>query len=166
MEKRRGWIVAASIVALGMSGCSTMTRASFEERRQAFSDLEVCEAATDARRSEDGDFVTAVYREKAGRQLSDDMCELLAQQQRERVGAALTAFGSAMTATSAAMAKPTPSRAGVAAVDYSWQWDQFYAPNGVLMWACRGEQTGQFADVSRCAGKAQLDWRWPGFNLR
>lgn len=44
--------------------------------------------------------------------------------------------------------------------DYDWDWDQFYH-NGSLIWACRGIQTGQFAEQSRCQYKYQSDYRWP-----
>ena len=30
--------------------------------------------------------------------------------------------------------------------DYEWAWEQFYHSNGTLVWACRGVQTGQFAE--------------------
>lgn len=46
-----------------------------------------------------------------------------------------------------------------AAVDYDWDWDMFIN-NGRYQWACRGLQTGQFAEQSRCAYKIQVD-RWP-----
>lgn len=45
--------------------------------------------------------------------------------------------------------------------DYEWDWDQFYN-QGSLVWACRGVQTGQFAEQSRCQHKYQVDYRWPG----
>lgn len=47
-----------------------------------------------------------------------------------------------------------------AAVDYEWDWDQFYH-QGTLIWACRGVQTGQFAERSNCQYKYQSDYRWP-----
>lgn len=48
-----------------------------------------------------------------------------------------------------------------AVTDYDWDWDQFYH-QGSLTWACRGVQTGQFAESSHCAYKPQNDLRWPG----
>jgi len=38
--------------------------------------------------------------------------------------------------------------------DVDWDWDQFYHSTGSLVWACRGIQTGQFADLYRCSGKS------------
>lgn len=51
-------------------------------------------------------------------------------------------------------------------VDFDWDWDQFQDQNGRLVWACRGAQTGQFAELSRCAMKVRSDLRWPGIFLR
>ena len=45
--------------------------------------------------------------------------------------------------------------------DYEWAWDQFYHSNGTLVWACRGVQTGQFAEKINCLGKPKNDYRWP-----
>jgi hypothetical protein len=47
-------------------------------------------------------------------------------------------------------------------VDYDWDWDQFYNEYGVLVWRCRGIQTGQFAEGSKCTYDAMTDSRWPG----
>lgn len=46
--------------------------------------------------------------------------------------------------------------------DYDWAWDQFYNEYGVLVWRCRGVQTGQFAVNSNCAYDLMTDYRWPG----
>lgn len=55
----------------------------------------------------------------------------------------------------AAPLAPTPI------ADFDWAWDQFYH-QGQLVWVCRGAQSGQFAQVERCAYKPQNDYRWPG----
>ena len=44
--------------------------------------------------------------------------------------------------------------------DYQWDWDAFYR-DGRLVWACRGVQTGRFAELERCRGKPKNDSRWP-----
>jgi len=47
---------------------------------------------------------------------------------------------------------------GHAPSDSDWDWD--YQPkNG--QWACRGIQTGQYAEISKCAGDYKDDDRWP-----
>ena len=45
--------------------------------------------------------------------------------------------------------------------DYDWDWDQFHNEYGVLVWRCRGIQTGEFAESSKCAYDAMTDYRWP-----
>jgi hypothetical protein len=50
--------------------------------------------------------------------------------------------------------------------DYDWAWDQFYNANYALVWACRGKQTGQFADMAKCQYKPQNDLTWPGYSTR
>ena len=42
--------------------------------------------------------------------------------------------------------------------DYDWDWD--YQP-GNRQWVCRGIQTGRYAELSKCAGDAKDDDRWP-----
>lgn len=50
---------------------------------------------------------------------------------------------------------------GILPIDVDWQWDEFYGPNGQLVWACRGVQTGQFAFEDKCANRAKVDIFWP-----
>lgn len=45
--------------------------------------------------------------------------------------------------------------------DVAWAWDEFSVPNRAgRMWACRGIQTGQFADDIKCSGW-KTDELWP-----
>ena len=44
--------------------------------------------------------------------------------------------------------------------DWDWAWDQFYK-DGYLVWACRGMQTGQFAEEWHCSPKVKTDYAWP-----
>ena len=48
--------------------------------------------------------------------------------------------------------------------DHEWDWDSFYN-QGQHVWACRGVQTGQFAEYEHCSDKIQTDDRWPGPDL-
>ncbi|WP_313632520.1 hypothetical protein [Massilia timonae] len=47
--------------------------------------------------------------------------------------------------------------------DYDWAWDLQRGGYNNLVWVCRGRQTGQYADQSRCAYKYQADNTWPGY---
>ena len=51
---------------------------------------------------------------------------------------------------------------GSGGVDYDWAWDQFRNEYGQFVWACRGKQTGEFADQVRCQFKPMNDFTWPG----
>jgi hypothetical protein len=44
--------------------------------------------------------------------------------------------------------------------DYDWDWDQFYNEYGTLIWRCRGIQTGQFAEDTKCVSDLKTDLRW------
>lgn len=45
--------------------------------------------------------------------------------------------------------------------DYEWDWDEFYNEQYQLVWACRGVQTGQFANQAHCTNLPRTDLRWP-----
>ncbi|WP_431286336.1 hypothetical protein [Roseateles chitinivorans] len=166
-------IVACVSIALALSGCA-MNPAKFEQKRLRFSDRQVCEALADAQKSGDEDFIGSVVGELDRRQLNDARCETLAAEKRKKIALGVLA---ALTVVAVAAASSRGGGGGgtyiqpdygrsyaqpYTTTDYSWQWDQFLNDKGLLVWACRGEQTGQFADSSRCAGKAQIDWKWPG----
>jgi hypothetical protein len=48
-----------------------------------------------------------------------------------------------------------------APTDYEWDWDLFYNQYRQLTWACRGVQSGQFAELDKCQYKLKVDQRWP-----
>lgn len=48
-------------------------------------------------------------------------------------------------------------------VDYDWAWDLQRGSYGGTVWVCRGRQSGQYADQSRCVYKYQSDNTWPGY---
>lgn len=46
--------------------------------------------------------------------------------------------------------------------DITFRWDEQPGDFGVgRRWVCRGEQTGQYAETTRCAGTIKADTRWP-----
>ena len=47
-------------------------------------------------------------------------------------------------------------------IDLYWYWDKFRDQYGSPQWYCRGSQTGQFANNSKCSGQIKDDDRWPG----
>jgi hypothetical protein len=67
----------------------------------------------------------------------------------------------ALNASSAALARRLPV-APTPIADFDWDWDLQSNVRGEPIWVCRGVQTGEYAEVSRCAFKLQTDLRWPG----
>lgn len=47
--------------------------------------------------------------------------------------------------------------------DYDWAWDLQRGSNNSPVWICRGKQSGQYSDHSKCAYKYQADNTWPGY---
>jgi hypothetical protein len=50
-------------------------------------------------------------------------------------------------------------------LDISWAWDSFLDQNGGRRWACRGKNTGEFADETGCSSQTKTDTTWPGDRL-
>ena len=46
--------------------------------------------------------------------------------------------------------------------DRTFWWDRFRDQYGNYQWRCRGGQTKQFANDSKCSGVSKDDDRWPG----
>ena len=51
---------------------------------------------------------------------------------------------------------------GIPYNDRTYWWDRFKDQYGKYQWRCRGGQTKQFADSSKCSGINKDDDRWPG----
>ena len=45
--------------------------------------------------------------------------------------------------------------------DTKWSWDSFFDEDNNLIWRCRGEKTGRFADNYKCSDQAKNDDTWP-----
>lgn len=50
-------------------------------------------------------------------------------------------------------------------LDVAWAWDRFLDQYGSHRWACRGKNTGKFAETSRCNREPKNDTVWPGDRL-
>jgi hypothetical protein len=56
-------------------------------------------------------------------------------------------------------------QAGIKKIPYkdrTYWWDKFRDQYGNYQWRCRGGQTKQFAENSKCSGVSKDDERWPG----
>jgi len=158
MRKMR-W--GAGVLALVLTGCA-ITPQQFERDRYSMSELAVCKAAVDAIKSGDYSFKSSVESEAGRRGLTGEKCvTLLQEDQRQKAMAAALIIGAIAVAAAARGGGGGGTGSSYAATDYDWDWDMFYNEYRQLVWACRGVQSGQFADQSRCAYKVKADTRWP-----
>lgn len=72
-----------------------------------------------------------------------------------------TLLGVLAVAGAVALANSPGGGSGYAPTDYDWAWDEFYNQYNQLVWSCRGMQTGQFAELDKCAYKVKIDSTWP-----
>jgi hypothetical protein len=153
-------VLIASVIA---TGCA-WTPERYASKRENLDDTETCRLFLGWRKEAKEPYLTMVKEEVARRGLTEDQCaanyQELRRARREAIGTGLL-----LTASVAAVVYASQSRAAfpvTASYDSSWDWDQFADKSGNLVWACRGVQTGQFADQHHCTGRPISDWRWPG----
>jgi hypothetical protein len=164
-QENLGRWVAVFAPPLLLAACA-VSQERFYADRESLSDAQVCRAWVGST----GVFSQDVGQEAQRRGLLYANCEKqVANEKGAAVGAVVLGVLGAAAIYSAkhgggggggGAAQASPSNG---AIDYEWDWDQFMAPGDGLVWACRGVQTGQFADEWHCAGKPKADLRWPGW---
>lgn len=142
-------------VLAALSGCAT-SRTDFYKSPASVGDWSLCRTWADASNSGDLVYANDVGKEAVARGMSQDGCR--AKNMFVEIGA-VTVVVLGVVATALAMNK---GGGGGGVTDTAWAWDQFRADDGSMLWACRGRQTGQFADQWRCSGLPMNDWAWPG----
>lgn len=153
------WI--STVALLTLAGCAVSPE-RFRSERYSLSNTQVCRTAISSAAEKDPSFNYDVWQEAQRRGLTGQDCRALINEQNVGIGVAAI-LGAAIIAA---------SRGGggggynPAAYDTEWDWDQFYNEYRQLVWACRGVQTGQFAEAYRCSGKWQTDARWPSKEAR
>lgn len=143
-----------ALLALALIGCASMTPDRFAAMKTRLTPFDLCYYFNDSTKAGDTAMARQIADEIARRGGSLAQCGS-GQQLARGLGTFTQSWGAAAGATlelRQSMAGPT---------DYEWDWDQYYDDRWQLVWACRGVQTGQFVEPSRCVGKVQLDWRWP-----
>lgn len=150
------------LITASVAGCA-WTPEKYAAKRTTLDDTETCRLLLGWQKEAKEPYLTMVREEVARRGLTEEACaqkyEGLRQARRKAIGAAIV-----LTATAAAIAYASRSRPAypvTSSADTSWDWDQFANSDGVLVWACRGVQTTQFAEQWHCIGKPQTDLRWP-----
>lgn len=151
-------VVTLSVVTLAASGCA-VSQKNLRDNPSAYGDAAICRALQGRDAQADRTFSFELRRELAKRNIGEYSCDEIIQKQNAVAGVAVL-LGAAI-AIAASRGGGGASSYSSGQVDYSWDWDQFYNQYRQLVWACRGVQTGQFAESHRCIGKYQTDYRWP-----
>lgn len=153
--------LAIALVAAQLVGCASAPTAS-----DSSSNHEVCKAIAAADVGTPA-FQNAMYQYRR-RDLSDGQCQELAKIHSSNI--ARTALGAAAAIAVGALLVGSAKRGGggsfapqpATVMDFEWDWDRFRGQNGMLVWVCRGVQTGQFALDDKCMWRPKNDFRWPG----
>jgi hypothetical protein len=144
---------------VSLVACTT-TPQQFAEKRYSISNGNVCRTLRDAEKRGDYGFATEVRSEVDRRGLDDARCD--AEITKQNVGAGLAIVAAALVVAAASKSGGGGGgNAYASSTDYDWAWDEFYNKSYQLVWMCRGKQTGQFADNSKCLYKPQNDFTWP-----
>lgn len=156
-------IVAALVMSL--AACA-VTPQQFSAQRTSITDSDLCHTWVYAARSNDRQLERDVTAEVYRRGLNDTTCTQATAAAKQRavdnfVGTTAVLLGAAAVIGLAAKGGGNLAGAMTPEDDTDWDWDLFYNEYRQLVWACRGVQTGQFADTQRCAYKAKADTRWP-----
>ena len=158
-------LLAAAVLA---GGCAQapLTYERFVHQTQGLSDAQVCQAWFHARQTNQADYLRMAYSEASRRGLEYSGCLAMQEEQQKREQeqtktARNILLGVAIVALTVAAARRGSGGGYSERADTSYSWDLFYNEYRQLVWACRGEQTGQFADQEKCAYKPRHDGRWP-----
>lgn len=158
MTSRIAKLIAPASICLALSGCGA-TKSEFYSKREQIGDWSICRTFADANDSGDPAYINDVYNEIAKRGMTIEGCR-----NRNMAASAGAVVGIAAGVAAIVLAA---SRGGgnYIPTDVDWAWDQFRDQSGALVWACRGRQSGQFAEQWRCNGKLMTDATWPGPGL-
>jgi hypothetical protein len=169
----RGMLFGLLVCSL-LSGCMTM--AYFESNATTVSETDVCKARQDGRDSGNRRLFDLADQERQRRGMTDARCFALLAERQQQINMHLRALAAGLAIGAASQspanggvgfapapvpATPWPQPVPLKVYDYQWAWDQFYNDQFQLVWACRGVQTGQFAELYRCNGLLQIDNKWP-----
>lgn len=156
------WRQAASTHQSG----STLPPAMPNQASRPYSSLtknNLCREMKQARKTGAASY-PAYLTELSNRGLTEQNCAV--QWGKILLGVAAVGLVAAAASNGGASGSQTSNLYGTAsAKDVSYSWDEQPAPYGSgtgRQWVCRGEQTGQYADLSLCAFKIKVDTRWPG----
>jgi hypothetical protein len=168
-SNRRSPLIAC-LAVLALSACAGISPQEFHKNPAAASDFEVCKSMLDP--ESDPMFVSSLRQELARRRVYEANCQVIVRKREHNVAAGVLAGVAVVAAVASSRSRGAYVGVGVGTTidtspdpapvsDYDWEWDQFYDTANKLVWTCRGVQTGQMGDPSRCAAKQMTDWKWP-----
>jgi hypothetical protein len=144
-----------------LSGCA-VTPEQFYSQRSSLSAVTLCRTYQSAVQSSQWQLARDIETELGSRLgVQASQCsKVISDNEMAILGGVLIAAAVVAAASEGGGAAAPPVTSSQIS-DYDWDWDQFYNEYGVLVWRCRGIQTGQFAENSNCAYDAMTDHRWP-----
>lgn len=153
---------ASLVVSSLITGCAVSPQ-QFAEKRQSLRPDELCRTREAAERKNNFSFLSEIDQELTRRGISPNECsDIVKKSNSNAAGAAVVILGAlAIAAAAKSGGYGGNSYQPNTNTDYDWAWDQFYNSQYNLVWACRGIQTGQFAELYRCNYKAKNDNTWP-----
>ena len=155
-------IITYFILGSFISGCAVSPQ-QFSQKKHTLRADEICRAREAAVEKKNYSFLNDIDLELTSRGIQANECsKIIKESNLKTAGVAVAVLGVLAIAAAAKSGgyggnNYQPNNAA----DYDWAWDQFYNSEYNLVWACRGVQTGQFADVNRCAYKPKNDFTWP-----
>lgn len=155
----RNCIAAVALACL--AGCA-VTPEQFYSQRGSLSKVSLCRTYQSAVKDSEWQLARDVEAELSSRLgVQASQCnKIISDNEMAILGGVLIAAAVVAAAGAGGGAGSAPA-ASSQSVDSDWDWDQFYDGYGVLVWRCRGVQTGQFAENSNCAYDSMTDYRWP-----
>lgn len=158
-------IFSTFLIVCYLTGCAGVSPKTFYENPSEASEYEICKSLSE--KYQDSYFAADLRRELDRRNFPEYQCADTIKKRNNAVAAALVIGLTAVAVAASARnggggGGEYASSSPVSQTDYDWEWDAFYGSNGMLVWACRGVQTGQLAEQYHCAYKVKSDWKWPG----
>jgi len=154
----KGWIVRVLIyaVVLALSGCAA-NKGKFYNSPASINTWSLCRSMAESASAGDTQYFYDLNAEAQRRGMTFSDC---------KTRNAVVEVGVATVVVLGIVAAAMSGRGGGGGGDTSWAWDNFQGQDGSMLWACRGRQTGQFADQWRCSGLPMNDFTWPGPYVR
>lgn len=160
MRRTLGRATALLCAVALLSSCA-VSSATFYQNQSKASDLQLCKTARSQEAKAKPKFRADVLAELRRRGVDDQQCNRLIQAQRAAIAAGIAAGALAYAAAQDGGGSGGGGTYYAPNTDHDWDWDFFYDEYGRPTWACRGIQTGRFAELRHCQYDVKDDNRWP-----